>query len=331
MRSIIVNPFTPIAKSEKSHVRGWAMLWAQRLNADIANKDSSLEGYDRIYIEHGVNFSGSMNLFGGFNDEVFQQVIKLMAAAKSGAKLFSLDWDIDKCDYVAQVEKRVGAKTTASGVDIDFIMELDDVLSSVENYTMADLGLPKLILGDSHSGAFSLPEQAIGRINGQLLHSAMRTPLLQFAKDNGAEQYQELTFCLGSIDIRFHTLRLNLEGPEKLAEKYAQQLIEVRDKLEIPIAACAPVPIEFEGRRIPKTGQYNGVNFNGSRQERLDYTLGFTDVLDDYWADFALITPPQDWYKMDGEHYAKCIMEAGSSVHIAPINYNSIEGWSEYV
>jgi hypothetical protein len=55
MKSVIFNPFTPIPKSDKSHVKGWSIVWSQRLNADIATKDIDLMNYDHIYIDHGVN------------------------------------------------------------------------------------------------------------------------------------------------------------------------------------------------------------------------------------------------------------------------------------
>jgi hypothetical protein len=37
--------------------------------------------------------------------------------------------------------------------------------------------------------------------------------------------------------------------------------------------------------------------------------------------EYKVVSPPADWYTMDGEEYAKKYMELSSSVHIAPINY----------
>jgi hypothetical protein len=34
-----------------------------------------------------------------------------------------------------------------------------------------------------------------------------------------------------------------------------------------------------------------------------------------------VVMPPEDWYSMDPEKYAKTYMENGSSVHIAPPYY----------
>ena len=325
MNSIIVNPFTPIPKSDKSHVKGWAIVWAQRLNADIATKDTDLSKYDNIYIEHGVNFSGAMNLFGGFNDEVFERVNNLITAVDKGANLFSLDWNIHDCKYSDQIEKRIGANTTSDKVDFDFLVGFEEATAVAKTITMDSLELSDLILGDSHSVAYSEQHQAIKRINGQLLYSAMKQGLCEFIREHNGDNYDKVTLCLGSIDIRFHAL--NKISAREFAKQYAQQVIKAQNELGIEISVCSPVPIEYEERRIPKTGQYDGVNFKGSRQERLDYTLDFISELDNYCCDFDLIMPPEAWYEMDGEQYAKEIMELSSSVHIAPKNYRSNINW----
>ena len=258
MKSVIVNPFIPIPKSDKSHVRGWAIVWAQRLNADIATKDTDLSKYDNIYIEHGVNFSGSMNLFGGFNNEVFERVYNLITAVNKGANLFSLDWNIHDCKYSNQIKKRIGANTTSKKVDFNFLIDFEKTIITAKTITMDSLKLFDLILGDSHSAAYSEQHHAIKRINGQLLYSAMKNDLCDFIQKY-SYNYNEITLCLGSIDIRFHAL--NKISAKDFANQYAQQVIKAQNKLNIKINVCAPVPIEYEQRRIPKTGQYGGMNF----------------------------------------------------------------------
>lgn len=333
MKSVIVNPFTPIPKSDKSHVRGWAMVWAQRLGADIATKDTDLSGYEKIYIDHGVNFSGAMNLFGGFTDDIVDRFNSMIESVNKSAKLYSLDWHIHDCNYVDQIEKRICAKTTSERVDFDFLVDVEELLSQAKKLTMGSLDLPGMILGDSHSVAYSNQNQMIKRINGQTLYSAMKQGLYEWILNNSVSfettNLEVIELCLGSIDIRFHALQQDRWSAKEFAQKYAQQVISAQDEMSIQINVCAPVPIEFEERRIPKTGQYKGVNFNGSRQERLDYTLRFIEELDNYCCDFDLIMPPKEWYEMDGEQYAKDIMELSSSVHIAPRNYRSTLGWSQ--
>jgi hypothetical protein len=330
MPTIIINPFTSIPKSEKSHVRGWSMVWSQKLaGATVGTKDADLSNYDKICIDHGVNFSGSMNLFGGFNDEVANRVLDLINAWKNGAKIYSLDHDVAYCNYTSQVEKRVGAKTTSDLVDFDFLEDLENMLTSAETLHMNHIGLSTMILGDSHSVAYSGKTDVINRINGQLLYSAMKTTIHDFILGYDPSNYKHITLCLGSIDIRFHALQDERMSAKEFATKYAEQVIDAQERLGVNISVCAPVPIEFEERRLPKTGQYNGVNFTGSRDERLAYTMEFIETLDSYCCDFDLIMPPKEWYEMDGEKYAKDIMELSSSVHVAPKNYRSIINWNK--
>lgn len=323
---IITNPFTPIPKSDKSHVRGWSEVWSQRLGAKIATKDDSISIFGNIHIDHGVNFSGAMNLFGGFNDDCAKRCKEIVGEVSKGSKLYSLDIPMSEANYVNQIEKRLGAKTTSKEVDFDFLMDLDSCLSSATTLTMDDLGLDSVILGDSHTVAYSLPRQAVKKINGKTLYSALNSSLHDFIVNNNAHKYDDVTLCLGSIDIRFHTY--GKDGYiEELAKAYAEQIISAQQSLGIKISPCAPVPVEHEDRKLPKTGQYKGVNFNGSMSERLDFTMRFIDRLMSYCCDFDVVIPPSHWYMMGGEKYAKEIMELSSSVHIAPKNYNSIIRW----
>jgi hypothetical protein len=327
MKSVIFNPFTPIPKSDKSHVKGWSLLWSQRLNADIATKDIDLMDYNHIYIDHGVNFSGSLNLFGGFNEEVVSRFYNLFDALDNGAKLFSLDQNIHSCHYPDQIEKRIGAKTTSEMVDMNFVVRCAENFGLAKTTLMSDLNLTKAIIGDSHTAAFSTKDQAIYRFNGKTLYSTLRDGLYDFVKQNVKRKYEEITISLGSIDIRFHCLKHGRWTAKEFADKYAKQVLFCQDKLKTKFVVCAPVPIEFEGRKIPGTGQHKGNNFYGSRQQRLDYTLEVMDRLSDYFLDFDLISPPKEWYQMDGEKYAKEIMELASSVHIAPSHYRSTINW----
>lgn len=335
MSSVITNPFTPIPKSDKSHVKGWSVIWQQRLGASLSNKDVDLTEFESIYIDHGVNFSGSLNLFGGFNDEVALRVKNMIDAFHNGSKIFSLDEHIKSCNYVQQIEKRLGSKTTSDIVDFDFLEDLESMIDSTESVFMDDLeSLNEVIIGDSHSAAFSDPNQMVFRNNGKTLWSALNLGIDRWIEmsvlgTDGATPIHpdKITICLGSIDIRFHCIKGGRLSADKYAKLYAKQVIKASQQFGIPFAVCAPVPVEHEHRKIPKTGQYDSRNFFGTRQERLDYTLKFIETLDNYFTEFDLVMPPQEWYEMDGEEYAKQIMEMSSSVHIAPKNYKSVLGW----
>ncbi|MDD2944915.1 MAG: hypothetical protein PHG15_03695 [Acinetobacter sp.] len=332
MKRVIANPFLPLPKSEKSHVRGWAQVWADRLGADIADKNTDLSKYDEIYIDHGVNFSGGLNLFGGLNDEVITRIEQMLQCSEDFVQIYSLDHDMKEIDYGTQMAKRLGSNSTSSKLTQNMIDASQAMFLSAETLKMYDLSLDELILGDSHSVAYSMSNQMIDRNNGKTLHSVMlKDPDFKWIIDKihpVRNRIKELTLCLGSIDVRFHVLGKNKISAKDLAQKYDVAAFNLSKILGIPVKVCAPVPIEFEERRIPGTGKYEGQNFIGSREQRLEFTMDFIELLEN--SGIEVVKPPEDWYKMDGEEFAKEIMEANSSVHIAPKNYNSVLGWEDY-
>ena len=87
----------------------------------------------------------------------------------------------------------------------------------------------------------------------------------------------------------------------------------------VNVSYASPVPVEFEGRRIPKTGYYKNEPFAGSADERAGYTAEFRYHL--RAKGVKVIKPPTSWYAMDREEYAKKHMELSSSVHIGPDFY----------
>lgn len=324
MKSVIYNPFTPIPKSIKSHVRGWSIIWGQRLNAKIYEKGDDLSSFDTIYLDHGVNFSGSLNLFGGANAEVANRCQDLLSAIKSGTKLIYLDAYFD---YPAAILARKNAASTDKRFKSTLLSRLQSVMVGPAILTMSDLPLTDIIIGDSHSTAFSQENQIVIKKNGQLLFSALRDGKLdRWCRDymRRVKKLKSITICLGSIDIRFHALKPERLTAKKYALWYAAAVDKIATELRIPISVCAAVPIEHEGRRIPKTGQHQGSPFYGSRDERLAYTLEFNHTLS---KTLCVVKPPAIWYKLPGEQYAEEIMELNSSVHIAPSNYRSVRGW----
>ena len=298
-------------------------MWSQRLNADVDSRDvESLCDYDKIYLDHGVNFQGSVNYLGGFGPKYIHNIKKIYAAYELGSEIISLDWKI----YDTYFMRKLGRHTEF--IEATHMME---ALKSIKQVvTMPDLFLEEMIIGDSHCGAFSLPHQSIHRENGRLLYSILMKGLNNYIEDEISKEPNEIkaiTLCLGSIDIRFHVFGRSPISPQDFAKMYARQVIKCQDEFQIPITVCAPVPVEFEERKVPKSGQYEGKSFIGSREDRLNYTLDFISTLKNYFLEFDLVTPPERWYQMDGKVYGKTMMELATSVHLSPQNYRSIIKW----
>ncbi len=79
MNSVITNPISNIPVNEKSHVHGWTQIWRDQLGSCIDHKCTpKVKSYDRVYIDHGANFGGTLNLFGGATKEVLTVLISLL-------------------------------------------------------------------------------------------------------------------------------------------------------------------------------------------------------------------------------------------------------------
>ena len=87
----------------------------------------------------------------------------------------------------------------------------------------------------------------------------------------------------------------------------------------VTVELCAPVPIEHEERKIPKTGYYKKTPFYGDRGKRIQ--LDFIMMKKMKESEFNCVSPPSERYMMDGEEYAKTYMELGGSVHMSPTHY----------
>lgn len=309
MNSVITNPISNIPKNDKSHSHGWAQAWQNLVSASIDHKCSpAILKADTVYIDHGANFGGTLNLFGGAAKEVYDR-INLVMSCKN---IISLDWDMP--DYGEMLVKRIGAKTTYEGITEDWCTAVSKRIRSIQSLKHQDLTQADITVGDSHSIAFAGKMNRIYRNDGTTLFGSLKKGLNQLMRDTIPTG--QVTFSLGSIDIRHHILRHENFSLEDTIREYVRQ----GDEICADALYAAPVPVEFEERRLPKTGFYKKTPFYGSLQQRKDLTARFIEVLIKE-SNGRIVMPPEDWYTMDPEKYAKTYMEHGSSVHIAPPFY----------
>tara|TARA_B110000285_G_scaffold98530_1_gene112377 strand:- start:795 stop:1766 length:972 start_codon:yes stop_codon:yes gene_type:complete len=305
----ITNPISNIPLNEKSHVRGWTTIWANQLDAAINHRCTpEILKSNTVYIDHGVNFGGTLNLFGGATKEIFDRINLVMACKK----IVSLDWDMP--DYGAMLKKRIGAKTTYSGITEQWCDSVSARIATIPGLKQEDLATNNVTVGDSHTIAFSAQGDKVYRNDGLTLHGALKRGLKTLLRNKPIDG--RITFCLGSIDIRHHMLRHEIDL-HKMITEYVRQGNECSDN---DVFYTAPVPVEFEERRIPQSGFYKKTAFFGTLSERKDLTNKFIDILDSV-SNGKIISPPTNWYSMNPELYAKTYMEHGSSFHIAPPFY----------
>jgi hypothetical protein len=318
---MIINPFSSIPIHPKSHVRGWSQHWANTLGTTIAKKSESYDNCESLYLDHGVNYSGGLNLFGGVTDEVFDRLKNL---SESNSELYSLD--IDMPDYGLMLSKRIGQATCHN--DLPLIIEkLNDKFKSSKTITQYDIDAKHIAIGDSHATSYALSNSAVIKKNGQTLYGALKSGFINDALDKTKKGYESITLCLGSIDVRHHLCRLDdpLKELRDILDDYIALAKETALKHGGECYIAAPHPVEYECRRIPKTGFYKGSAYYGSLSRRKDLVDFFIDYIET--SGVKCVHQPNQRYHMDPEHYANEYMELGSSVHLSPIHYRSVSDW----
>jgi len=255
------------------------------------------------YVDHGVNFGGSLNFFGGWSDQ-WEHRLSALVKAKT---VYSLD--ISMPDYAGIIEKRKDVNLPA------LVRALQKLQARSKKFSSLDLDLEWATIGDSHTAAWTPPGSMFIKEYGNTLHGQLSRdfPSVRMAMDR-CSNLKGLTLVYGNIDVRFHLLRLGIDWREMWREYK-----KFGDSLGIEVEYAIPWPIEFEQRRIPKTGYYKGHPFYGSCEERaklVEDIISFSEEIG-----MNIVQYPSEWRQEDPETYAKNRMEKPGSVHLAPTMY----------
>ena len=129
---------------------------------------------------------------------------------------------------------------------------------------------------------------------------------------------EHLITYFGNIDIRHHLCRQSnpLESVKALVADYFKHLKALNiNRIDV----VKLLPIEFEGRRIPKTGWHKDAPFAGTQVERTQLMEVFNSEVDRLAEEygFGVISWPSDWYDTHPELFAKKYMEKPGSVHLS--------------
>ena len=307
---MITGTFNKIPRKKNSHGYGWARTWAENLKVGI-NHDA--DPVEILYLDHGVNFGGGLNLFGGFDEKLKQRVDNFLAADK----VYSLD--IDMPEYGNMLAKRKDVEDKA------WCARVQQKCDNAQTLLSTDLDTQWLTIGDSHTAAFAPPGSMVIKTNGLTLNGQIKSNF-QYVTDHIAKcnNLQGITLSFGNIDVRHHLCRLHIDPRDMWID-----LKRFGDSLPIPVEYSVPWPIEFEGRRLPKTGYYKGQPFWGSYYERSQMLERIFETMD--MISMNRIMYPMEWLKMNPEEFAKIKMEGTSSVHISPEVYRRKDFGQQYV
>lgn len=329
-KEAVGNLFTEVPEHPRSHVRGWALHWAESLGGiHVISKKDPIDKLDVLYFDHGVNsVPGQLNLFGGITDQIVDRLEQVVE--NKGLAIVSLDAQMPVDEYVDGLKKRLGQSSCSPRLTMNLIEEFEAKLkANVSQFILQeDLIKDTVCIGDSHSTSYAKAGQPVIRKNGMTLHGALSKKYFESIVSQFPD-LTEVTLVAGSIDIRHH---IGLaKDPAAALEDLVSDFVDValNDQSGVRYELAAPLPVEFEGRRIPKTGWLNDRPFTGSLTDRQIWTDTFREMLElEASTYFDVIHPPVSWYFMDEEAYAKTFMELGSSVHVAPTHYRRHGKWA---
>lgn len=341
MKILLTSPVTPISASAYSHRSAQAEIYAQmiydsfvsdRQEVDVTinygNKIKDYSEFNLIYVYHGNDWGGTLNLFGGISG--LSDPEGLVALHKFDPKCV-MSIAIPMPDYAGLLRKRL-----KPGEKFDSI--LDELPERTPAYTVTPVsfeGTSNLVVGDSHAICMYRPGWEVLSVPFKTLHGALTGEgglrKLVADKFEHSGHFENLEFYFGNIDIRHHLMRQ--PNPEAaavdLAERYFNQ-VQNSFSNALTKAIYEPLPIENESRKLPKTGYYKGTPFYGTWEERDRLRKFFAYSLEQQcknssikfirWTDYL----KNDKGELDFKH-----MEKPRSVHLARASYPHWRGLNE--
>ena len=307
----IDDTVTTYSNRESSHKAAWTYMLASQLNsvglnAKVLTKQDNVHDFDVWMVALPMEFEGSYNLFGGANDEPAARIKRLLDYT---GEVYCLNREMPNVGGF--VESRLkSCSDNWKALDIHELGNICENIKTVDTSTDSTT----FILGDSHSVSVFIPGSNISRNDGKTLFGVMNDGMDTYIP----EGTKHLITYFGNIDIRHHLCRQSnpIESTKTLVADYFKHLKTLNiNKIEV----VKLLPIEFEGRRIPKTGWYKDAPFAGTQSERTQLMQIFNDEVDrlsDEYG-FGVISWPSDWYDTNPEMFAKKYMERPGSVHLS--------------
>lgn len=330
MSILITSPFTHISPNIHSHRAAQAAIYAEQISVEYGGEvhldktgdiHDNINDFDEVYVYHGNDWGGSLNLFGGMKN--YGGIDNLIRYSQFKGKVNSL-W-IDHPKYSEMLEKRMNDDVHPDWHKVDWenLKRIENTAKTVREIECVN----KAVAGDSHAICMYRPGWFVNSVPFKTLHGALKEGLNTFIQP----YHKIVEFYFGNIDVRHHLMRQSNpeEATRDLVNRYHAQL----NALDVEsVSAYELLPIENESRALPKTGYYKGTPFYGSWQERENTRLIFKDEMLKLcstsnvnfieWVDYMI----NDSGELDFE-----FMEKPKSVHLSRAAYPHWQGrkWSE--
>ena len=334
-KALVMSPFTPISKNIASHRAAQAVIYADQLkNGGIKTVDIMMTGdgknihdYDALYVYHGNDWGGSLNLFGGLKD--YSNVDNFVEFSKFKGDIYSLA--IEFPDYHGMLQNRIHRLVDEQKkpedvdprwhtVDWDNLKRIQKCHIVDPNYTKF---YDKVACGDSHAICMYRPGWWVNSVPFKTLFGALKDGIDHYVYGNEF-YFAEMEFYFGNIDIRHHLCRQT--NPEQATRELVQHYFEQVKKLGVKSKIWEPLPIEDPSRQIPKTGWYKSTPFYGSWEERNEVRNIFIDEAKKQQNDKVTLFQWTSHMLNDKGQLDFKFMEQPKSVHLSREHYPHWQG-----
>lgn len=321
MKYIIDDVVTSFTDRIASHRSAWPRMQKCMVDTALNTKSEIAFGNDQLVkegtwlVSTPMEFKGEVfNLFGGYTIETRDRIARVLDMDLSNIK--ALDMPIGDIERILRPR---AAKTDFDFTETEWSKIRELMNCEVIKHEDLVLDIQRVVIGDSHSISRYRTNTVVYRHDGLTLHGLTERGVSTYLPDYFVPY---LVINAGNVDIRHHLCRQldpagsarKLVSELKIQLEYLQQIGKIGD-----FEVTAPYPIEFEERKIPKTGYYKGTPFYGSHPNRDKVRSIMTNEMK-YQFENVHEWPTQ-WYMIDPEDYAKTYMEKPGSVHLSPEFY----------
>jgi len=279
---LVATPFITISRQMTSHRAAQGVIYADQLSeANIGTIKVNMTGdqyvsdfcdFDDLYVYHGNDWSGNVNLFGGLKN--FPYIENFVNFSRFDGRVYSLV--VDMPDYYGIMKEKFDKarekgqewNTLWDGIDWDNLKRMCETAVTINPNDLRHY--PRMAIGDSHAICMYRPGWSNLSVPFKTLHGALKEGLESFIPKDRC--FTDLEFYFGNIDVRHHLCRQDdpILATKQLVARYMEQAHAISQKYSCRVKIYELLPIEDESRSIPKTGWYKGTPFYGSRQERND-------------------------------------------------------------
>lgn len=321
MKYIIDDVVTSFTDRIASHRSAWPRMQkcmvdnAFGTKSTIAFGNSDLVKEGTWLVSTPMEFKGDVfNLFGGYTRETRDRIARVLDMDLANIK--ALEVPIGDIERILRPR---AAKTDFDFTEAEWSKIRDLMNCEVIKHEDLVLDIQRVVIGDSHSISRFKPNTVVYRHDGLTMHGLTERGVNTYLPDYFVPH---LVINAGNVDIRHHLCRQldPAASARKLITNLKVQLEDLQESGLIgTFEVTAPYPIEFEGRKLPKTGYYKGTPFFGSHPQRDRIRSIMTNEMK-YQFD-NVYEWPTNWYMMDPEDYARTYMEKPGSVHLSPEYY----------